>query len=115
MGQRQLISFARAVLADPAILLLDEATANMDSYSEQVLQEALKHLLKGRTAIVIAHRLSTILAADVILVIDEGQVIEQGTHTELLAQDGLYARLYHTQFSSQPTVASSQTKPTTDD
>jgi ATP-binding cassette, subfamily B, multidrug efflux pump len=94
MGQRQLISFARALLANPSILLLDEATANMDSYSEQVLQEALKKLLQGRTAVVIAHRLSTIKNADRIAVIDDGRIIEEGKHDELLARGGLYARLY---------------------
>ncbi|MFA5308755.1 MAG: ABC transporter ATP-binding protein [Dehalococcoidales bacterium] len=94
MGQRQLISFARALIADPSILLLDEATANMDSYSEQVLQEALKQLLKGRTAIVIAHRLSTIRNADRIFVLDGGRIVEQGKHDELLELGGLYARLY---------------------
>ncbi|OGN98562.1 MAG: hypothetical protein A2Y58_00970 [Chloroflexi bacterium RBG_13_51_52] len=94
MGQRQLISFARALVANPSILLLDEATANMDSYSEQVLQEALKKLLKGRTAIVIAHRLSTIKNADRIAVMDAGRIVEEGKHDELLSLDGLYARLY---------------------
>jgi ATP-binding cassette subfamily B protein len=94
MGQRQLISFARALLADPAILLLDEATANMDSYSEQVLQEALKQLLKHRTAIVIAHRLSTVKNADHIAVMDGGMIVEEGKHDDLLALGGLYARLY---------------------
>jgi ATP-binding cassette subfamily B protein len=94
MGQRQLISFARALLANPSILLLDEATANMDSYSEQVLQEALKKLLKGRTAIVIAHRLSTIKNADRIAVLDNGRIVEEGKHDELLSLGGLYARLY---------------------
>jgi ATP-binding cassette subfamily B protein len=94
MGQRQLISFARALIADPSILLLDEATANMDSYSEQVLQEALKQLLKGRTAVVIAHRLSTIRNADRIAVLDGGRVVEEGKHDELLELGGLYARLY---------------------
>ncbi len=94
MGQRQLISFTRALLANPAILLLDEATANMDSYSEQVLQEALKELLKGRTAIVIAHRLSTIRHADHIAVMDNGRIVEEGKHEDLLELGGLYARLY---------------------
>jgi ATP-binding cassette subfamily B protein len=94
MGQRQLVSFARALLASPSILLLDEATANMDSYSEQVLQEALKKLLQGRTAVVIAHRLSTIKNADRIAVIDGGRIIEEGKHDDLLARGGLYARLY---------------------
>ena len=94
MGQRQLISFARALLANPSILLLDEATANMDSYSEQVLQEALKKLLQGRTAIVIAHRLSTIKNADRIAVMDGGRIVEEGKHDALMARGGLYARLY---------------------
>jgi ATP-binding cassette subfamily B protein len=94
MGQRQLISFARALLANPAILLLDEATASVDSYSEHVLQQGLRHLLKGRTTVVIAHRLSTIRDADLILVIDNGRLVEQGRHEELLRRSGLYARLY---------------------
>ncbi len=94
MGQRQLISFARALLADPAILLLDEATANVDSYSEQILQEALERLLQGRTAVIIAHRLSTIRNAGRIAVIDKGRIVESGNHATLLAAGGLYARLY---------------------
>ncbi len=94
MGQRQLISFARALLADPAILLLDEATANVDSYSEQILQEALERLLKGRTAVIIAHRLSTIRNAHRIAVIDKGRIVELGNHETLVAAGGLYARLY---------------------
>ncbi len=94
MGQRQLISFARALLADPAILLLDEATASVDSYSEHVLQEGLQHLLKGRTTVVIAHRLSTIRDADLIIVINHGRLVEQGQHEGLLRRGGLYARLY---------------------
>jgi ATP-binding cassette subfamily B protein len=98
MGQRQLISFTRALLADPAILLLDEATANMDSYSEQVLQEALKELLKGRTAVVIAHRLSTIKNANHIAVMENGRIVEEGKHGDLLARGGLYARLYEMTF-----------------
>jgi ATP-binding cassette subfamily B protein len=94
MGQRQLISFARALIARPTVLLLDEATANMDSYSEQVLQEALNRLLKGRTSIVIAHRLSTVRNADRIVVMNEGRIVEEGRHNDLIAKNGLYARLY---------------------
>ncbi len=100
-GEKQRIAIARVILKDPCILVLDEATSNLDSESEALIQAALKPLMRGRTSVVIAHRLSTILAADVILVIDQGQVVEQGTHAELLAQGGLYARLYQTQFRSQ--------------
>jgi ATP-binding cassette, subfamily B, bacterial len=85
--------------------VLDEATSNLDSESEALIQAALKPLMHGRTSVVIAHRLSTILAAEVILVIDNGRVVEQGTHAELLARDGLYARLYHTQFHAQMALA----------
>lgn len=107
-GEKQRVAIARVILKDPRVLVLDEATSNLDSESEALIQAALKPLMKGRTSVVIAHRLSTILAADVILVIDEGQVAEQGTHSELLARDGLYARLYHTQYSGQSPVDSSQ-------
>jgi ATP-binding cassette subfamily B protein len=93
IGQRQLISFARALVADPRILILDEATANIDAYNEMLIQRALGELLNGRTALVIAHRLSTVRNADRIVVIDGGRVAEQGTHDQLMALNGVYARL----------------------
>ena len=94
VGQRQLISFARALAADPAILLLDEATANIDTHTEMLIQRALHELLRGRTAIVVAHRLSTIRNADRIVVLDQGQIMEEGRHDELIAGGGLYASLH---------------------
>ena len=100
-GQRQLLAIARAVLADPDILILDEATSNVDTRTEKHLQEALLRLMKGRTSFVIAHRLSTIRDADQVLVIDNGEIIERGTHTSLLAQKGFYHRLYLSQFKGQ--------------
>jgi ATP-binding cassette subfamily B protein len=93
-----LISFARALLADPRILILDEATSSVDTQTEQIIQRALARLLRGRTAFVIAHRLSTITNADKIVVIEGGQVIEQGTHAELLERRGIYYELYQTGF-----------------
>ncbi len=100
-GEKQRVAIARVILKDPRVLILDEATSNLDSESEALIQAALKPLMRGRTSVVIAHRLSTILAADVILVVDEGRVVEQGTHAELLARGGVYARLYHTQYSER--------------
>jgi ABC-type multidrug transport system fused ATPase/permease subunit len=100
-GQRQLVSFARALLADPRILILDEATSSVDTQTERVIQQALARLLKGRTSIVIAHRLSTVINADLILVIQDGHVIEQGTHLELLANHGTYFNLYSMRFEDQ--------------
>ncbi len=102
-GQRQLIGIARAVLADPRILILDEATSSVDTRTEQLIQQALTRLLKGRTSFVIAHRLSTIRDADLVLVIDQGQIIERGTHDQLLVQNGRYADLYRRQFKSLET------------
>lgn len=98
VGQRQLICIARAALANPRILILDEATASVDTLTEILIQKALDHLLTGRTAIVIAHRLSTIRNADLICVVDDGQIVEMGRHEELLAQGGLYCRLHTEQF-----------------
>jgi ATP-binding cassette subfamily B multidrug efflux pump len=98
VGQRQLISFARALLADPRILILDEATSSVDIQTEQIIRTALAKLLKGRTSFVIAHRLSTITSADRIVVIEDGKIAEQGTHNELLAKQGMYYQLYKTGF-----------------
>jgi ABC-type multidrug transport system fused ATPase/permease subunit len=98
VGQRQLVCIARAVLADPRILILDEATASVDTVTELLIQKALEQLLKGRTTLVIAHRLSTIRNADLICVIQAGRIVEQGRHQELLAQGGIYRELYERQF-----------------
>jgi ATP-binding cassette subfamily B protein len=94
IGQRQLISFARALVADPQILILDEATANIDTETEQVIQKALSKLLRDRTAVVIAHRLSTIRNANRIVVMHQGRIVEQGNHDQLIAASGLYANLH---------------------
>jgi ATP-binding cassette subfamily B protein len=100
-GEKQRIALGRVILKDPRILVLDEATSSLDSESEALIQDALKRVMAGRTSIVIAHRLSTILAADQILVMDRGRILERGTHDELLALNGLYAQLYETQFKRE--------------
>lgn len=104
-GERQRVAIARVILKDPRILVLDEATSHLDSLSEALIQEALQRVMEGRTSLVIAHRLSTILAADVILVMDQGQLVETGSHAELMAHNGLYASLYDTQFRPEREIA----------
>jgi ATP-binding cassette subfamily B protein len=100
-GEKQRLAIARLLLKQPSIVILDEATAHLDSESEVAVQQALSAALVGRTSLVIAHRLSTIREASRILVVDDGRIVESGTHAELLAADGLYAELYHTQFAGQ--------------
>ena len=111
VGQKQLLSFARALAHDPRVLILDEATSSVDTETEQLIQEALKLLLRGRTAIVIAHRLSTIQHVDEILVLHKGRIRERGTHQELLTARGLYWRLYQLQYKDQETLAPSSALP----
>jgi ATP-binding cassette subfamily B protein len=103
-GERQRLAIARAILRDPRLLILDEATSSLDSRSEALIQSALEPLFAGRTSLVIAHRLSTILRADLILVMDKGRIVERGTHAELLAKGGLYARLHDEQFRGGATA-----------
>ena len=103
-GEKQRVAIARVLLKDPRILILDEATSSLDSQTEAQIQDALRPLLRGRTTFAIAHRLSTVLAADKILVLDRGRIVEEGTHAELLASGGLYADLYEIQFKPQLTA-----------
>jgi len=98
-GEKQRMAIARVILKDPRLLILDEATSALDTHSERLIQAALENLMKNRTTIAIAHRLSTILAADVILVVNAGKIVERGTHAELLEYGGLYAQLYNEQFA----------------
>ena len=97
-GQKQMLTIARAMLLDSKMLIMDEATSNVDTQTEQKIQAAMRQLMQGRTSFVIAHRLSTIQNADHILVVQDGDIVEQGTHAELLAKGGLYAKLYRSQF-----------------
>jgi ATP-binding cassette subfamily B protein len=100
IGQRQLVSLARALIVNPRILIMDEATSSIDAYTELLIQSAMNHVLEGRTAFIIAHRLSTVRNADIIVVLDQGRIVEQGKHEELLMKDGLYRRLYEMQFKT---------------
>ena len=104
-GQRQRLTIARVLLGVPEVVMLDEATASLDSASEAAVQQALAEALAGRTSIVIAHRLSTVRAADVILVVEDGRIVERGTHEQLLARGGRYAELYRTQFGTTARTA----------
>ena len=110
VGQRQLIAFARAIVSDPRILILDEATANVDSHTEALIQTAIRQVMKGRTSIIIAHRLSTIRSVDRIVVLDKGSIVESGSHLELLDTDGIYARLYRLTYAKQEPTAFDETE-----
>jgi ATP-binding cassette, subfamily B, multidrug efflux pump len=100
-GQKQLLTIARAIIADPTIMILDEATSSVDTRTEVLIQKAMANLMKGRTSFVIAHRLSTIRDAELILVMNKGRIIEMGNHRDLLAKGGFYAELYNSQFAGQ--------------
>ena len=102
-GEKQLISFARAILSDPKILILDEATASVDTLTEKKIQSAIDTVTRGRTSVVIAHRLSTIRNADIILVVKDGKIIESGSHKDLMAQKGYYRKLYTRQYEDEKT------------
>ncbi|MGN1119285.1 MAG: ATP-binding cassette domain-containing protein, partial [Oscillospiraceae bacterium] len=104
-GEKQLISFARAILANPKILILDEATSSVDTLTEKRIQSAIDKVIRGRTSIVIAHRLSTVRGADIILAVRGGKIVEQGTHSELMERGGYYARLYRRQFEDETAEA----------
>jgi ATP-binding cassette subfamily B multidrug efflux pump len=106
-GQKQLLTIARAVLADPSMLILDEATSSVDTRTEVLIQKAMDKLMEGRTSFIIAHRLSTIRNADLILVMNEGDIVESGKHEELLERNGFYAELYNSQFESAVTASPS--------
>jgi ATP-binding cassette subfamily B multidrug efflux pump len=115
VGQRQLISFVRALVYEPRVIVLDEATSSVDSETEELIQEAIDKLMEGRTALVIAHRLSTIQKADRIIVLDRGEIKETGTHDELLRQNGYYAQLYRMQYATAEQVTLSQGQLPADD
>jgi subfamily B ATP-binding cassette protein MsbA len=104
-GQRQRLAIARVFLKDPALVILDEATSSLDSESERLVEQAMQDLLRGRSTLIIAHRLSTVLRADRVIVLDQGRVVEEGRHAELLAREGVYARLYRGQFRESETFA----------
>ncbi len=110
-GERQLLSFARALARDPKILLMDEATSSVDSYSEYLIEQALREMLRGKTAVIIAHRLSTVRHADRILVVVGGRIVEEGKHEELLQKGGVYSHLYRIQFGEAPATADPPEEP----
>ena len=104
-GEKQLLTIARAILADPKILILDEATSSVDTRTEVLIQKAMDNLMQNRTSFIIAHRLSTIRNADLIIVMNEGDIVEQGTHEDLLAKKGFYANLYNSQFADEDSIS----------